>query len=98
MRKLKPEQINRCVLGALEEAGVEGLPADWRSLPDDQRVEARFDAGRLTSRSKDELIHAVRARLRSAGAYCHIEPAHLDQTATVRDLIAFVRSHHQPIP
>lgn len=98
MAKLSDAQITRCVFGALEKAAGAALPDDWGSRDEAQRGDAPLEIAKLTPRDKDELIHAIRRELRAFAAYCHIEPIHIDRSATVRDLIAFVRSHHQPIP
>lgn len=98
MAKLSKEQITRCVLEALAKAGGAALPADWGERDAAARAAAPLDARRLTPRGRDELIHAIRNALRSYAAYCHIQPAHLDESATVGDLIAYVQASHQPIP
>lgn len=98
MARLSNERITRCVLEALEEAGGFALGTDWRSLPDDQRVSAPLDVSRLSERGKDALIQAIRTHLRSHGAYCHLQAPDLGNSRSVRDLIGFLHSHHQPIP
>jgi hypothetical protein len=98
MARLSNHRITECVLAALARTGGPALPADWRSLDPEQRADAPFDAGKLTGRGRDELIHAIRRELRGYAAYCPIEPAHLDKSRSVRDLIAFVEAHHTPIP
>lgn len=98
MARLSSERIAQCVLDALERAGGLALPADWRSLDPARRAGAPFDAGKLTDRGRDEVIHAIRSELRGYAAYCPIEPAQLDACRAVRDLIAFVEANHSPIP
>ena len=98
MAKLSDVQVTRCVLGALTTSAKAALPDDWGSRDEAARADAPLQIARLTPREKDELIHAIRRELRAYAAYCHIDPVHLDKSATARDLIAFVRAHHQPIP